>query len=452
MCSRHVHGIGQETGSDKKEEGLSSRPRFTPRSVPGALEPRGSDPERPPVLVLGSGITAVGVVRALGRARIPLHVISAHPGPVRASRWYRGPPHGEALSDVSQLADYLRTLPVERAVLMATSDHGALAAATLPPELAERFPASQAPASLLPDIIDKERLRGLLDEHGVPRPRTFTVDGPDAVDSLADEELEHLFIKPRDSQDFNRRLRVKALRPSGRAELRAALRWVEAEQLSVVLQEYVPGPPTNHYFLDGFVDRHGRVRARLARRRLRMSEPEFGNSCATVSVPIEEAAPAVTDLERLFSAVGFRGPYDAEFKLDERTGVFNLIEINVRAWWQVEFAALCGVDVVSMAYRDALELPVQDVLDYEVGLEWILAYYDLAACARLLSTGETTLGACVRSWLRARWGEFAADDPLPGLAQGVALLGRVARRSAARGRRSPQASEPERARVPAPPR
>jgi predicted ATP-grasp superfamily ATP-dependent carboligase len=335
-------------------------------------------------------------------------------------------------------------------VLIPTSDHDVLAVAALPGDLAERFPSSQASAPLLRQLLDKDRLRQLLDAHGVPRPRTIPVEGVEDLELLDDEGLADLFIKPRDSQEFNRRLRVKGLRPAGREELRAALARVQAEGLAVVLQEYIPGPPTNHYFLDGFVDRAGRVRARMARRRLRMSEPNFGNSCATVSVPIRDVAPAAADLERLFAATGFRGPYDAEFKLDGRTGVFHLLEINVRPWWQVEFAALCGVDVVGMAYRDALGLPVADVGDYAIGIDWVLPYHDVAACWRMISAGEMTVSECVRSLATARWGGFASDDPLPGIVEGAALLRRVATRGARRALmfRRETGSEPPRPRVP----
>lgn len=390
----------------------------------------GPGADQAPALVLGGSITALGVVRGLGRAGIPLHVVSTRRGHVRASRWYRGPPHGQTLENPSRLADYLRSLPLERGVLMPTSDHDAIASASLPQDLAERFPASQAPAPLLRQLVDKERLHELLDAHRVPRPRTITVESDTMLEVLDDAEIAGMFVKPRDSQEFSARLNMKAIRPKDRDGLRRALALTRAEGLAVVLQEYIPGPPTNHYFLDGFVDRTGRVRARMARRRIRMAEATFGNSCATVSVPLRDVAPAAANLERLFTAIGYRGPYDAEFKLDDRNGVFHLLEINVRAWWQIEFAAMCGVDVAPMVYRDALGLPVDDVPEYRVGVEWILPYYDIPAGARMIAAGEASLGSCLRSWATARWGGFAADDPLPGLAEAVALLGRVARKAA----------------------
>jgi len=392
--------------------------------------PRAPRLEQPPALVLGTGITALGVVRALGRAGLPLHAASADAGFVRASRWYRPPPAGRALADPTLLEPWLRALPLDQAVLIPCSDHDVLAIASLPPDLAERFPSSQADPEVLEDLLDKDRLRALLARHGVPHPRTVTVRG----DELPPEDAmdwDRVFVKPRDSQEFNRRVRAKALRPEGRVALRRTLAWLAHEGLPVVLQEYVPGPPTNHVFLDGFVDAAGVMRACLARRRLRMSSPRFGNSCATLSVPLDEVRPAVEDLERLLAGIRYRGPFDAEFKQDERTGVFHLLEINVRPWWQIELAALCGVDVVPMIYRDALGQPVADTPEYRTGVEWILPYHDAAACAALVRSGALGLRAWVASWLRARWGGFAWDDPLPGPAAGLEL---VRRRSRGRAR------------------
>jgi predicted ATP-grasp superfamily ATP-dependent carboligase len=404
--------------------------------------------------VLGSGITALGVVRALGRAGIPLHVLTADPGFVRSSRWYRPPPIGRPLLNGSLLAGYLRSLPLERGVLIPTSDHDVMAVAELPPDLQERFPASQASEPVLSALLDKDGLRRLLVEHRVPHAATVPVDGLQDLDGwrAGDLELGRWFIKPRDSQEFNRRLRVKALWPTGHDELRSTLAWLSSEGLSVVLQEYIPGPPTNHYFLDGFVDRTGSVRALFARRRLRMSSPDFGNSCATVSVPLEEMSRAAEDLHRLLSALSYRGPFDAEFKLDARNGAFRLLEINVRPWWQVEFAALCGIDVVTMAYRDALGLHVADVHQYPVGMEWILPYHDAVACRHMLAAGDITVATWLRSWLGARWGGFAWDDPLPGLAAGLVLWRRSSKRTPVHARVTQPALRRDRALRPVPPR
>jgi predicted ATP-grasp superfamily ATP-dependent carboligase len=177
----------------------------------------------------------------------------------------------------------------------------------------------------------------------------------------------------------------------------------------------VPGPASNHYFVDGFLDRTGQVRARLVRRRLRMYPTDFGNSSYMRTVPAEEAGTAVETIESLLAAVGFRGIYSAEFKRDERDGVFRLLEVNARPWWYVEFAARCGVDVVWMAYLDALERPVPTQLEYELDRALVFPRYDLFACLEGLRAGELTWGTCVRSWVGGDRPIFSWDDPLPAL-------------------------------------
>ena len=72
-----------------------------------------------------------------------------------------------------------------------------------------------------------------------------------------------------------------------------------AAGFEVILQEYIPGPPTEHYFIDGFMDREHVVQARFARQRLRMYPPDFGNSTYMVSVDIGKVRPAMDALRDL---------------------------------------------------------------------------------------------------------------------------------------------------------
>lgn len=369
-----------------------------------------------PVLVLGSGVTALGVVRALGRLHVPLFVLSAHPGVEKRSRWYRKAP-----GDLSgkSLEEYLTESSMKRAVLLPCSDNLTVAVAELPIDLQERFPASVPRVELVGALVDKAQFADLLDAHDVPHPRTRTINDSSDLAGWGDD-LERAFIKPRDSQRFFARYGVKALRPSGREEITKSLEQVSEDGFEVVIQEYIPGPAHNHYFIDGFVDRDGNVTAVFARRRLRMYPPWFGNSSAVETVSRGEVAQAEHDLLKLLGAVNYRGIFSAEFKRDARDDSFRLLEINPRAWWYLEFAVRCGVDVVAMAYRDALGLKVNSVDDYPVGRTLVYPYYDFQACREEWRKGELKVGSVLRSWVGADHAVFAFDDWWPFLAD---LLG-----------------------------
>jgi D-aspartate ligase len=276
----------------------------------------------PPALVFGGDVSGLAVLRSLGRNGVPVFAAGISTKNLTRSRWYRPAP-GEALEETSdgrRVAAYLGTLPFPQAVLIPASDEWALALATLPKDVARRYPATVASERVLRTVIDKERFALAAEQLDVPAPRTVRVTGVESLGEIADADLPNFFLKPRNSQSFARRFGVKALRLAERRDAAELLGKVASERHEVVLQEFIPGPPTAHVFLDGYVDRSGVMRACLARRRLRMHPAEFGNSTLSVTIPIAEVSPALESLRRLFEGIGFVGFFDAEFKHDARTG------------------------------------------------------------------------------------------------------------------------------------
>lgn len=331
--------------------------------------------------------------------------------------------------------DYLEALPVDQGVLFPSSDADVLAVARLPRDLKARFPCSLSAASALDHVLDKGKLLKVLEAQAVPHPRTVVIEGPDDDIAQAYIDPDRAFIKPRDSQEFIRRFGTKAIRPTGPDDLRAKVEWMTGNGLDIMIQEYIPGPPANHYFVDGFMDADGVVRARLCHRRLRMFPSEFGDSTAMTTLAPDTLAPAVERVEEVLGLLAYRGMYSAEFKLDDRDGVLRLLEINARPWWYLEFAARCGLDVVLMAYRDALGLPVADAFSAKEGRHMVHPSNDAAAWRALRLSGEGRRMDHLRSLIRSDWAMFASDDPLPAVTDiGASMLQAFKRRLG--GRRS----------------
>ena len=384
-----------------------------------------------PVLVLGSGLTVLGVIRTLGRAGIPTYVVADDLDFVHHSRWFRAaPPSSAGLPVEGDLGSYLRGLSLERGVLMPCSDIWTAEAARLDPGLAERFPTSLAPASALEACMDKAYLARDLEEQGIAHPSTIVVSRPEDFDSVPD--FRGRFLKPRDSQRFFRRFGVKAFRVAGREEAVARLQTAAAAGVRMLLQEYVPGPVSNHLFVDGFVDRAGRLCALFARRRLRMFPADFGNSTYQVSVALDTVPDAIATVERLVAALEYRGIFSCEFKYDVRDSLFKMLEVNARPWWYIEFAARCGVDVCTMAYRDALGLAVEPVTGYSVGRACVYPYYDYSACRELRRAHGLSLWSWARSWVTAEQPVLRWSDPLPAVIASARGIGRRIRKRMAR--------------------
>ncbi len=381
--------------------------------TPEPRRPSGVHP-RVPVLVLGKGVTALGAVRALGRRGTPLFV-AGNPGSlVTGSRWYRRLP-AEFLDDPSRIDAALEALDVPRLVLLPCSDAWAIAVSRLRPDLQTRFPASVSSPDIVRRFTDKGRFAEMVVKLGIPHPRTILLLEPGALDGVPDDAFETSFLKPVNSGSFAAQYGVKAVRPKNREQARTFLAGALEKGLPLMLQEFIPGPPTLHVFVEGFIDRKGRVCGMLARRRLRMFPPDFGNSTFTESIPLDQVRGAEESLLRLLSGIGYRGVFSAEFKLDTRDGVFKILEVNARPWWFVNFTAECGVDVCDMARRDALGEDIEPVTTYAIGRRCFHLRRDLQSRRAATENGRLGLVPLVRSWVGAEQLTFAWDDPRPGV-------------------------------------
>lgn len=248
----------------------------------------------------------------------------------------------------------------------------------------------------------------------MPHPRTFLPKCEEDLAPIGESDFAG-FLKPCSSENFGAKYGVKAFRVAGLEEAVARYRQVQRDGMPVVVQEYVPGPPTNHYFIDGFVDRHGVMRACFARQRIRMYPPDFGNSSFMTTVPVTRVGEAVQSLEKLLTHLRYRGIYSAEFKLDPRDDVFRIVELNARPWWYIEFAAQCGVDTARLAYLDACDKEVPDVDSYAEGVSCVHLANDTHCLREALRRGRLGALGWPFRWLFARKSFFRVSDPGPWL-------------------------------------
>jgi len=374
-----------------------------------------------PILVFGETITALGVVRAFARRGQTVWTHTLPGDVVTSSKYYKPmplPPGFDPETPATERLELiLRSLPLPRAFLLPCSDMWIEAVAALPEDLQLRFPAGIAPRESILILVDKGKLAEMMAELGLPHPRSFAVDREEDLAALEDRVFEGAFLKPKSSPLFVQKYEAKGMHVHSRAEAAARLRDVKDAGFEVILQEYIPGPPTEHYFIDGFKDKNGVVRARFARQRLRMYPADFGNSTYMVSVAMDQVRPAMESLDILLSTLHYRGIFSAEFKRDPRDGRFYLVEVNARPWWYVGFAESCGVHVCAMAYADALGLPPPEPKPYPIGKTCVYPFPDMLEYLwhrrHRRDQPHAPLAACAGAWLVAHKPIFAWDDPRP---------------------------------------
>jgi len=372
-----------------------------------------------PAILLASDKTGVGALRSLRMAGIDTYVACPPGDLVTYSRWFKPTPgpnpwDGTVGPDALRI---LREMPVERAALIPGADDAALWLSGIPnSELAGRFKVSTSSRESLEILQDKSRFKEFLMRERIPHPRTFSIARDEDVDAIPFAELDRVFIKPTNSQKFSQVVGAKGIWVKTREQFLREWRLLDAQGFRVMAQEYVPGTAADHYFVDGFRDRTGALTGLFARRRLRIYPPDFGNSSYCESIALSEVEPAVASIGEILSKLSYRGIFSAEFKKDSRNGEFKILEVNTRAWWYVEFAARCGVNVCRMAYEDALEMPVEPSRrDYPYGVGCVNMVGDMKTALSPEMGGWGALPKAIGQWSRAYWHVFRLDDPMPGL-------------------------------------
>lgn len=380
-----------------------------------------------PAIVVGRGPTALGILRCLRMAGIDSYVACPKDDHVTASRWYRPTPgvHWDGTLGAAG-HEALDRMPLDKAVLIAGADDAALWMSELPP--GSKFAVSTASWATQALLQDKSKFAQFLSGTSMPYPRTFYLESTDDVAAVPFDELDRVFLKPINSQQFSDVVGVKGVWVSSRTELLARWQSLHERGFKLMAQEYVPGTAADHYFIDGFRDRRGALTGLFARRRYRISPPDFGNSSYCESIALVDVGVALQHLRALLAALDYRGIFSAEFKRDARDGAFRILEINSRAWTYVEFAARCGVNVCEMAWQDALDREVQPASPrYAVGAGCVDFYRDFGTLWAQRRTVPLHWSAVVRQWAHAHYHSFRLDDPRPALRFAVGVIKRHAK-------------------------
>jgi predicted ATP-grasp superfamily ATP-dependent carboligase len=378
-----------------------------------------------PALIFGSNIGPLGVLRRLARRGVPCYVADRTDDLITGSRYYRPAPRTlPETTDSQAVADYLRSLDMERAVVIGASDQWAVAVAGVPADLRERFMISAPPRQAVEQFVDKDLFREVVERVGIPAPRSLHLDGPDDLAGLTDAELERGFLKPTISQLHRTRLGTKGWFTTSRAEARRVLDLAASSGATFIFQEWIPGPMEATIIFDGFMDRVGEIRGVVARRRLRVQPTPIGNTVSSVTIPLDEVADALASLRRLLDAVEYRGAFNAEFKRDPADGQLKILEVNARPAWYAGTMASSGVDIPWLVYLDAQGLPVPDATEYHVGRYQVVEPQDLRAILGALRSRSWPHGSILGPWLRGDHTHFWWSDPMPAFKGLTRLVGR----------------------------
>lgn len=385
----------------------------------------------PAVVLQASGPNALGIVRSLGRAGVPVIAADHDPRALGLLSRHAEPAHlPDPLTDAGRFVDELvalgRRLPAP-GVLFATHDEAIAAIGPREDELAGLFHRPWSPWASMSRTIDKAHQHAAAHEVGMPVPRTLTPADETELAAVAGELRFPVILKPRYAPEFRRRFRAQVLEAADGEELRRA--WELAAPYGPQVSEVIPGGDEQLWTLGSYRDPSGRPLASFTGRKLRQWPPRFGTARAAEARWDPDLAERG---HRLLDALGFHGISQVEVKRDPRDGRDHLIEVNPRSWLWIGLATACGVNLPHACWLDMAGRGREWPRGHRGDRRWVLLGKHLVASGRELRAGRWDAASFARS-VRPPLSDGVIDarDPRPALA----LYGRNARRLTARARR-----------------
>jgi predicted ATP-grasp superfamily ATP-dependent carboligase len=356
-----------------------------------------------PVIVLGGGLTGLGLARVLGRRGIDIYLVVDKKDEVIFSKYCRKTFIASRMRCRQKvLKNLLKTIGRSlgrRAVVYPTSDLDALNLSELKEDLPDDYHFVVGDKEPVEILVNKSKFYRELDRHRIDYPVTFFPEGLEDVRRIGARLTYPVFIRPAISQLFNKIFSTegKGFFANSLRELTDYYQLATRFGVEVMFQEIIPGPPSNSYQFEGYYNMQYRPTVLFARQRLRIWPPDFGNTTLCVSIPLTKLGDKKNEINDFIHKIGYQGLMSAEFKKDARDGRLKFLEVNARAWWHFWLSAECGADIIFSSYLDAIGEKTEYIEDYETGLKSIYLLPDLMASASMFINGNLGFPEWVRS-------------------------------------------------------
>jgi D-aspartate ligase len=386
----------------------------------------------PAVVTNANNITALSVIRSLGREGVPIvgvfgksRDVEPYMSIVRSSyfisekRWF-----DETEYETNCIECLLATGKSlgTKAVLFPVSDHDMALVSKYRTLLQRCYRLLMPSEDMLETLLNKERFYEFANHECLPIPRTFMPRDPMDIAEVGRQVRYPCIIKPswRTEEWIRRYGNTKVFRCESPAKLTRQFSQVFCYFDKLIVQEIVTGSETNIVCSFTYLDGRSEPLGMFLCRKVRQFPPYFGNTALAEATVVPEVEELTRRICKQLALVGY---VSIEFKCDPRDNAYKILEITpARINRQAGLADVCGMNIPYLWYSYLLGLNVKvEISDRPYC--WASEVNEARSAGFYFKKKEWT----VRSWLKSyrnvrRWEVFARDDILPFLALMLSVL------------------------------
>ncbi len=314
-------------------------------------------------VVIGGELNALGIVRSLGRAGVPVILIAASDkGPAMASRYVErrvvAPVQGpELIRTIVELSRGERAMPV----LFATEEKTVHTISAHRDQLSGSCRIRLPEHDILMALMHKRGFQDLAERHGALLPRCVNVRSRHDLPLIERLRFPCVFKPSEKNYEYGARFK-KGYVVSTPEQVAQLYQQIEQIQADMVVQEWIEGSDSDVYFCLQYVGADGSPVASFAGRKIRSWPPRVGGT-ASCTAAWEDETELTRMTQEFFARVGFVGMGAMEYKRDRRDGRFYMVEPTVaRTDFQEEVATLHGINIPLAAYHYELGRDIRRAL------------------------------------------------------------------------------------------
>jgi len=371
-----------------------------------------SDPEL--AVVIGGFVNALGLVRALGAMNRRIVVISNRSYDI--ANYSRYVHEYRRIDDLERCPERLLSLLEENApqwhggMVFPTNDEAIAALHAYREKLSSRYRLNIPPPEATPYILEKIPMLNAAEETGIPLPKCYGLaDETGAIESALRFPV---VVKPVNASEFSLRFDRKLFLIRDKKELEDCTRLLSASGTKGQVFDLVPGPDSAIYIYCVYLDRKGVPLAECTVQKLRQTPPFFGISRVarlTRNIPLLKEQ-TLAFLRR----IGYQGFAAAEYKRDERDGVFRFLEVNGRSIVYNSLLRKANFDLTRLAWEEQAGGSVKPVGPVEWPGAWIHLHADLLRSLQNWRKEGLSLSAYFEPYLGPKtWAVWEAGDNRP---------------------------------------
>ncbi|WP_350344704.1 carboxylate--amine ligase [Proteinivorax tanatarense] len=262
------------------------------------------------------------------------------------------------------------------------------------------------------NLLNKDSLHDIAREHDVKVPEIIWLKDNDILREVEKKFGYPCLLKPANSHQFVETFRQKMFIANNKEELDEAIKKVEEKGIEAFVQRIIPGPDSNMHTFDCYIDTSGEVSHYTTCQKKRQYPINYGASVYTG----QKYFPELYDIGASFlKEIGYRGFAEIEFKKDEESKDFYLIEVNVRLTNFDVLLQKIDLNMPYIMYKDLVGEPLKPkAIKDDTNVHFWYAYEDILAIRNYLKTGQLSLKDILVSLKhRKAYAIWSVKDPIP---------------------------------------